>query len=79
VSHFCEKVRNPTDRPAATATKSSRRDDGYVTLIVHSRDGDDEAFLTLTADEIYAMACAEEGKPERVVFPSYMCLKRLSV
>ena len=79
MSHFSERFLNTTDRPAATATKSSHRDDGYMILIVHSRDGDDEAFLTLTADEIYAMACAEEGKPYIVVFLAYMCLKWLSV
>jgi hypothetical protein len=30
-------------------------------LIVQSMDGGDEAFLAFTADELYAMACAEEG------------------
>jgi len=75
VSHFSERFLNPTDRQVATA-KLSHQDDGYIKLIIHSRDGDDEAFLTLPADEIYAMACAEEGEPERVDFsPSYMCLK----
>ena len=79
VRHFSEKVLNPTDRQAATATKSSHQDDGDVTLIVHYRNGDDEAFLTFTADEIYAMACAEQGKPKIVIFLAYMCLKWLSV
>ena len=82
VSHFAERFLNPTDRQVATATKSSNQDDGYIKLIIRSRDGDDEAdeaFLTLPADEIYAMACAEEGEPESVVFPPYLCLKWLSV
>jgi len=63
VSHFSERLLNPTDRQVATAIKSSHQDDGYIKLIIHSRDGGDEAFLTLPADEIYAMACAEESKP----------------
>jgi len=68
VSHFSEKVFNPIDRQAATATKSSHQDDGDITLIVHSRNGHDEAFLTVAADEIYAMACAEQGKAMIVIF-----------
>jgi hypothetical protein len=43
-------------------------------LIVQSKDGGDEAFLKLTADEIcalpFAMACAEKGVP---------CLSALNV
>jgi hypothetical protein len=43
-------------------------------LIVQSKDGGDEAFLTFTADEIYAMAYAEEGTTKTVVCPPYMRL-----
>lgn len=46
-------------------------------LIVQSEGEGDEAFLTLTADEIYAMGCAEEGTPKRVICPPYMRLKWL--
>ncbi|KAF8962060.1 hypothetical protein BDZ97DRAFT_1826140 [Flammula alnicola] len=50
-------------------------DGDCMMLIVQSKDGGDEAFLAFTADEIYAMACAEEGAPKIVVCPSYMRLK----
>jgi hypothetical protein len=43
-------------------------------LIVQSKDGGDEAFLSFSADEIYAMAYAEEGTPKTVVCPPYMHL-----
>jgi hypothetical protein len=43
-------------------------------LIVQSKDGGDEAFLSFSADEIYAMTYAEEGMPMTVVCPLYMCL-----
>ena len=36
-------------------------------LIVQSKDGGDEAFLSFSADEIYAMMYAEEGTPKTVV------------
>jgi hypothetical protein len=45
----------------ANATRSSHHDDGYMMLIVQSKDGGDEAFLLFSADEIYAMVYAEEG------------------
>jgi hypothetical protein len=56
----------------ANATRSSHHDAGYM-LIVQSKDGGDEAFLSFSADEIYAMTYAEEGMPKTVVCP-YMCL-----
>ncbi|KAF8804474.1 hypothetical protein BYT27DRAFT_7340101 [Phlegmacium glaucopus] len=43
-----------------------------VSLIVHSKDGGDEAFLAFSADDIYAMVCAGEGTPVEHVFT---CLK----
>jgi hypothetical protein len=43
-------------------------------LIIQSKDGGDEAFLSFSADEIYAMVYAVEGMPKTVVCPSYMCL-----
>ena len=48
-------------------TKPSDHDAGDMTFIVHSKDGSDEAFLTLTEDEIYTMTCAEEGMLKTVV------------
>jgi hypothetical protein len=61
----------------AYATKSIHRDAGDMLLIIQSKDGGDEAFLNLTADEIYAMACVEEGTAKTVVYPSYLHLKWL--
>jgi hypothetical protein len=43
-------------------------------LVVQSKDGGDEAFLAFTADEIYAMVCAEKGRSKTVVCLPYMCL-----
>jgi hypothetical protein len=43
-------------------------------LVVQSKDGGDEAFLAFTADEIYSMACAEEGMPKADVCLPYMHL-----
>ena len=48
----------------ANETKSSHHDAGDMILTVHSKDGGDEVYLTLTADIIYAMACAGEGTPK---------------
>jgi hypothetical protein len=58
----------------ANATRSSHYDAGYMMLIVQSKDGGDEAFLSFSADEIYTMMYAEEGMPMTVVCPPYMCL-----
>jgi hypothetical protein len=58
----------------ANATRSSHHDAGYMLLIVQSKDGGDEAFLSFSADEIYAMTYAEEGMPKTDVFPPYMLL-----
>lgn len=71
---------NQTEKATGNATKPSQNDAGDMVLIVQSRDGGDEAFLTLTADEIYAMAYADEGTPRmdsRISFrhaPEYSCL-----
>jgi hypothetical protein len=54
--------------------KSSRQDVGYMMLIVQSKDGGDEAFLSFTADETYVMACAEKGKLKTIVCLPYMDL-----
>jgi hypothetical protein len=43
-------------------------------LIVQSKDAGDEAFLSFSADEVYAMAYAEEGTLKTVVCPPYMHL-----
>jgi hypothetical protein len=43
-------------------------------LIVQSKNGGDEAFLSFSANEIYAMAYAEEGMLKTVVCPLYMHL-----
>ena len=48
-------------------TTSSDHDAGNTTLIICSKDGSDEAYLTLTEDEIYAMTCAEEGMVKTVI------------
>ncbi|KAF8808722.1 hypothetical protein BYT27DRAFT_7188682 [Phlegmacium glaucopus] len=45
-------------------------DAGDMTLIIHSKDGDDHAFLAFTADQIYAMTCAEEDTPAEHLFAS---------
>jgi hypothetical protein len=74
VSHFLKRVINQTVKAVANATRSSCHDAGYVMLIVQSKGGGDEAFLTFTADEIYAMACAEEGTPKTVVCPTLHAL-----
>ena len=58
-----------TDNAGVNMTKSSDQDAGDMTLIVSSKDGSDEAFLTLTEDEIYAMTCAEEGMLKKVFCP----------
>ncbi|KAF8817645.1 hypothetical protein BYT27DRAFT_7125939 [Phlegmacium glaucopus] len=47
-----------------------RHDTGYMMLIVRSKDGDVEAFLAFNADEINAMACAEEDTLAEHVFES---------
>jgi hypothetical protein len=74
VSHLKKKVCYENVKATANATRSSHDDAGYMMLIVQSKDGGDEAFLTFTADEIYAMACAEEGTPKKVVCLPYICL-----
>jgi hypothetical protein len=56
----------------ANATRSSHHDAGYMMLIVQSKDGGDEAFLSFSADEIYAMTYTEEGTPKTVVYPPYI-------
>jgi hypothetical protein len=61
-------------KKVANATRSSHDDTGYMMLVVQSKDGGDEAFLAFTSDEIYAMACAEEGMPKTVVCLPYMRL-----
>jgi hypothetical protein len=43
-------------------------------MIVQSKDGGDEAFLSFSADEIYAMAYADEGMLMTVVCPPYLHL-----
>ncbi|KAF8810864.1 hypothetical protein BYT27DRAFT_7253320 [Phlegmacium glaucopus] len=50
--------------------KSSQHDAGDMMLIIHSKDGNDIAFLKFTANEIYAMVCAEEDTPAEYVFES---------
>jgi hypothetical protein len=71
---FLKKVFNETVKAAANATRSSHDDVGYMTLVVQSKDGGDDAFLAFTPDEIYAMASAEEGMPKTVVCLPYMHL-----
>jgi hypothetical protein len=61
----------------ANATRSSRYDAGYMMLIIQSKDGGDEAFLSFSADEIYAMAYAEEGMV--VCPPLYVFIMVLSI
>jgi hypothetical protein len=56
----------------ANATRSSNHDAGYMMLIVQSKHGGDEAFLSFNADEIYAMTYAEEGMSKTVVCPPYI-------
>jgi hypothetical protein len=58
----------------ANTTSSSHHDGGYMMLIIQSKDGGDEAFFSFSADEIYAMAYAEEGTLKTVVCPPYMHL-----
>jgi hypothetical protein len=58
----------------ANATRSSHHDSGYMLLIVQSNNGGDEAFISFSADEIYAMMYAEEGMPKTDVCPPYMHL-----
>lgn len=57
--------------------RQNSRDAGDMMLIVQSKDGGDEAFLTLSADEIYAMKYAEEGTPKTSCCHPYMPLKWL--
>jgi hypothetical protein len=72
VSHFFVKGFYSV-KVVSNATSSSHHDAGYMMLIVQTKDGGDEAFLSFSADEIYAMAYAEEGMPKTVVCPPYMC------
>jgi hypothetical protein len=74
VSHFSRRAFNNIIKTAANAIKSSHTDAGYMTLIVQLKDRGDGAFLTLTADKIYAMGCAEEGMPKIVFSPPYIHL-----
>jgi hypothetical protein len=74
VSHFLKRGFDETVKAAANATRSSHHDAGYMMLIVQSKDKGDEAFLAFTDDEIYAMACAEEGMPKTVVCLPYVRL-----
>ena len=60
---------NQTDKAGVNTTKFSDHDAGNTTLIICSKDGSDEAYLTLTEDEIYTMTCAEEGMLKTVVHP----------
>jgi hypothetical protein len=55
----------------ANATRSSIHDAGYMMLIVQSKNGGDEAFLSFNADEIDAMTYVEEGMTKTVVCPPY--------
>jgi hypothetical protein len=73
VSHFFVKGFYSV-KAVANATSSSDYDAGYMMLIVQSKNGVDEAFLSFSADEIYAMAYAKEGMLKTVVCPPYMCL-----
>jgi len=42
-----------------------------MTLVVHSKEEGDVAFLTFSEDELYAMGCAEEGMLRQLfVFPT---------
>ncbi|KAF8962055.1 CHAT domain-containing protein [Flammula alnicola] len=60
---------SPTKWKAVETIDFHHDGDGMM-LIVHSKDGGDEAFLAFTADEIYTMACAEEDTPAEHVFAS---------
>jgi hypothetical protein len=42
-----------------------------MTLVVHSKEEGDVAFLTFCEDELYAMGCAEEGTLKTAVCHSY--------
>ena len=46
-----------------------------MTLVVHSKEEGDVAFLTFFEDELYAMGCAEEGMLKTAVCRLYMPLK----
>jgi hypothetical protein len=58
----------------ANATRSSHHDAGYMMLIVQSKNGGDEAFLSFSANEIYAMAYAEEGMLNTALYAFIMVL-----
>lgn len=53
------------------STKNSRHDAGVMTVFVQSKDGGDEALLTITTDELYAMVLTDQGMPKAIVFPVY--------
>jgi len=55
--------------------RQNSRDAGDMMLIIQSKDGGDEAFLTLPADEIHAMTYAEEGTPKTSRLSSLHALK----
>jgi hypothetical protein len=75
-----KRVFNETVKEVTNTTRSSHDDTGYMMLVVQSRDGGDEAFLAFTADDIYAMAFAEEGMPKTVVcLPLHVLILVLSV
>jgi hypothetical protein len=61
----------------ANATRSSHHDAGYMMLIVQSKDGGDEAFLSFSADEIYTMVYTEKGMV--VCPPLYVFIMVLSI
>jgi hypothetical protein len=73
VSHFFVKGFYPV-KAVANTTSSSHHDAGYMMLIVQTKDGGDEAFLSFSPDEIYAMVYAEEGTAKTVVCQPYMHL-----
>lgn len=72
---ICESFANKVVYCAmANATESSHQNVGDTTLVIHSKDGGSDAFLTFTKDELSAMWCTEEGKPKTVVCPSHLDL-----
>ena len=78
MSDFSKIVPNQIDKAGADATKCRHHDGGDMTLVLHSKDGGDEAFLTFSADETYAMACAEEGTPKFQTVFSPPCVDLIS-
>jgi hypothetical protein len=53
----------------AKATEFSDHNASNTTLLIHFKDRGDNASLTFTKEELYAMWCIEEGMSKTVTSP----------